>query len=273
MYYNQQKPFALAPAVLGLLLFVLPLSSCMKDNSQQGGGKVAEVSFSIAGVRDGGLGGRETKATTFTEDLEVLLSQTRPAATPTLSICSTTVPSRKYQAQVGETIPLPLDTYSVTGTCTGIVVEACLAGGMSKTPSYQINQTITVTEESSEFPLTAQFTCFAVVLDTRECTGYRHSYVNASMVDITTWVQNGDTKLVYVTPTAEITSDKPYKIQAIPADPAEYESQTYKLTSSGGAGTLRLSNGKWYCFSPKGVDTASGDIGVDFPEWEQGITE
>lgn len=260
-------------AAASLFLASSLVSSCSKESgeTQQMPTKTAVITFSISGAQSGGM--PQTKGTTLEEGIGAILQATKPTGTPILTIKSKTISSRKYTAEVGEQIALPLDTYTVTGTFNTKTEDHAMPGTLHKTPPYQINQTITVTEESAEFPLTAQYTCFALILDTRQCTKYQHTYINNAYADLGTWYEADSLKIIYLKPEGEITKEKPYYIKAFPVNLAEFEKKEYKMVSEKANGYVQAVNGKWYLFSPQACDTASGDLGISLPDWQQGATE
>lgn len=246
------------------LLFML---SCTKDkNSEVDGTSI--VTFSIPGVNSGSIG---TKATL--DDISSALVATQPTQTPTLTIRSTADNSVSYTAEVGTPISLPYGTYQVTGTYTARNIGGGLAGYVYKNPCYSINQTVEILEGSTELALTAKYTCFALILDTDECLDYKHYMSNSTYVDMPDWAEVGKIKVVYVVPSGTIADDKPYKIKAIPKDADSYGAKEYAMISGQKAGYITIENGKWYKFSPRSLKTEIGNIGIGFPNWEQGNTQ
>jgi hypothetical protein len=258
------KGVTAAVCAVATLSFVL---SCTKEQVSEAE-RSSVVTFSIPGVSSGSI---STKASL--DDITAALVATQPTATPTLTIRSTADNSVSYTAEVGTPISLPFGTYTVTGKYTAKNIGGCLAGYVYKNPCYSVSQTIEVEEGTTALSLSATYTSFALVLDTDECSGYKHYQSNNTYSNIEDWAEVGKIKIVYITPNETVEDYKLYKLKALPADETIYEPREYSMISGEKAGFIHIATGKWYKFSPRSTQAEIGDIGIGFPEWEQGATE
>ena len=266
MYHKHTITQGLTVSVLAVALS-FSMQSCIKGDREMQE-NLATVTFSIPGMSSGAM--PTTKATT--DDIQAALLATRPTGTPSLTIASSENSSQTYSAKVGTPVSIPYGRYVVTANYLPDSEGIGLGGSLHKTPSYAIEQTVEITEATTGITLEAKYTSFAIILDTDECAKYQHSYINNTYVDIPAWAEVGNIKLIYVKPNPIIETSKPYKIKAFPKDTENYSTREYSLITSEQEGYIKVATGKWYRFSPKSSSAQIGDIGIGFPEWEQGET-
>lgn len=225
-------------------------------------GDAMMVTFQVGGIRTGEIGTKGGSP-------DAILSATAPAGEISLKIVSTTNQARKYTAQPGTPIALPVDTYQVTGEYIPAAAAQVWHGTAYKEPRFSVSSTIKVTEAESTFTIPARYDCFALVINFQECAKYRHTNANVTQEDITQWEVLDDYGVLYVNCVSSWTASIPYTIQAYPVDTAEGEMQSYPLITAGAGGKI-VENGKWYCFSPGRVEKLTGTIATSFPAWEDG---
>ena len=236
---------------------ILSLLACSKQEVSY-----KTVVFSLPAVQSGSM----TKADAVA--VSTALSAANPKTMPFITIQSTSVAGRCYKSRVGQSVTLPLDTYTVTGTyapSTGIAKFLNLR--ISDEPSYKIEQTITVTEDSSVYELGVIYQCFALVIDSSVSSKYSFINEGGAVAPVTSFVFTDGIGVCFGVPSV---SAPVYSLTVSPADEVNYEATTYRLGYGSGQGDIMLSYGKWYCFSPGEVTTQSGNLGIAYPEWEAG---
>lgn len=223
------------------------------------------VSFRVDGVVNGGM---PTKG-----DAEVaeVLSGIAPAYAPTLTIQSKTNPKRVYTARPGDVLTLAVDSYHVTGEGGGGGQKSIFGGKIYTSPLYAIDQDVVVGEDGGEYVLNGFYTCFAVVYDCADVASLGFSDVtNSGYVGPDVWVGDEQYHVSFVVRSGgSWTASQPLKVSVVPVDDVNYEETEYRISYGPGA-QVGVSNGRWYLFSPSGVDVASGDIDVNLPGWEKG---
>lgn len=233
-----------------LFLSVLILSSCMKTSEQT-------IIVKISSIQIGSL----TKV-----DPSGAFEATTPTAIPDLTLQSTSIPARKYTVSNGEAVTVPLDTYQVTGSYSPIQEGAVQGGSVYSRPPFSVSGEITVVTGRDTYSVPAIYDCFALVLDPDLTEKYRIRNTAGSMFDLP-WVFGSSVKVAYIQATWTFPA---MTLQSVPVDLANYETTSYGLVTDKSYEGFLVENGKWYCFTPNGVETNSGTIGIDFPQWEQG---
>ena len=221
----------------------------------------ATVCINIGGVRSGAI-------TKSIDEVGAALAATAPSATPTLTLQSTEVALRKYTATPGESVTVPVGEYRVTASYQPAVVGDASGNNIYKTPSYKVDETIIVTEGADEYTVTASYDCFALVIDYDECEAYRHNQYQ-QMVDFAFFTKTGTVGVAYIG-LEYLWGSINYRLIVVPKDKVEHEETEYHIVATDGYSGVKVEAGKWYSFSPNGVTTTSGSIGISTPEWVRG---
>ena len=239
-----------------LLAVMLSVFSCQKASTLS-----REVRFSLPF-----LSGDLTKADLA--EIETALSAANPTTAPYNTIQSTSVEARHYTCRVGQSVTLPLDTYSVTGTYAPEVGLQKFRGlTIANEPTYVISETIVVTEDSDVFTLGAEYKCFALVLDKSVSKSYSLVNTGGALSPVSAYVTTGDVSVCFGVASSATGS---YSLTVAPVDNVNYEPTTIGLGFGGGSGAVALEYGKWYSFSADAAITSSGNMGVNFPTWVNG---
>ena len=246
--------------LFGLLLFV----SCskkieIKETQYQ------EVSISINGVQTG----RFTKASS--SSILNVIEEMFPTSGVTFKLTSTTNSSRVYNIALGESLSIPLDTYTVTARYKPYVVGNTFKNGeITQSPRFSVESTITVTSSQSNYVVDAIYQCWALVIDYTVCSKYRHLGYSYSEEDFTYFATSGNLGIAFIN--GEWT-DSPYTITAVPKSTEFHEPKTYSFVSNRNYDGIYVENGKWYCLNPESVATTSGDLSINYPKWTEGSIE
>lgn len=243
-----------------MMAAALSVASCISTVSEP-----VTVLFSLSGVRAGTL----TKAADGNE-IDAALTATNPPDDIVITLTSTSVSTRVYTATIGTPVTLPADTYRVTGNYKPRAVGDAVGNDIYKSPSYAIDETVTIGEEGGQYPLTARYTCFALVIDYTENAMYRHWQGNAvGWVEFPHFTRTGDVGVAYIG-LDYIWDSINYQLKVIPKDMINYEETLYTLVGKARAGCFKVEAGRWYAFSASGVATVAGDLSISFPAWIDG---
>ena len=203
-----------------------------------------------------------------------IFAATAPATPITLTLQSKTVAERRYTVQTGEDITVPLDTYTVTGAYAPFEEGKILSGAkVFARPPFSISGEIVVCDGEDTYLAPASYDCAAIILDATECPLYKTYDYSGNMVAFPHMQTLGSVKVAYVSGSWSFPA---LTIQAMPEDPAEQEAAVYQCVSDPewlSDGVILIENGKWYKFSPKNAQTASGGITTGLPEWQRGGEE
>ena len=246
--------------LFGLLLFV----SCSKKIEIQEI-PYQEVSISINGVQSGKL--TRASASSVLDVIEGLF----PSTGITFKLTSTTNSSRVYNIDLGESLSIPLDTYEVTARYRPYVIGNTFKNGdITQSPRFSVQSTITITSAQSNYVVDAIYECWALVIDYTTCSKYRHLGYSYSEEDFTYFATSGNLGVAFIH--GEWT-DSPYTITAVPKSIELYEPKTYSFVTNRNYNGIYVENGKWYCLSAANVETTSGELSVNYPEWTEGDLE
>lgn len=221
------------------------------------------VNFVVSGVQSGPL----TKA--VSDALEATASPTTGAE---LVIQSKTVTARTYTGIVGTPVTLAYDAYEVYGSYAPESFGTQFYSTVYKIPCYSLSGDVEVTEADENYPLTASYTCFAVVVDFTKVSKVEMSSRADMLSEFTTFTRSGDYGIVYLK-MANYTASTPFRVRVTALDASTHESAEYALSKSGTSGTIKVEAGKWYLFNPTAVETTSGDFSVSLPGFDEGATE
>lgn len=238
------------------ILFALSaVVACAKAEPEE---RLAPVTFRIGNVITGDI------ATRSAADV---LTASAPAGPFTVKLRSTTNPNRTYSVTAGDEVAVALDTYSAT--CNYYPAESVrlLRGRLYAEPCFYASATITVNGDGA-FTIPASYDCAALIIDRTKAAAY--TVRGASDYEaIANWTNAGDFGVVYYYPPGWSDTSASSLI-VTPADDVNFGETTFSYTTAPVAGSVRLQPGKWYIFNPEAVETASGEIGFDYPGWEAG---
>ena len=228
-----------------LLLTVLALSACSK------GEEYVTVRFDL-GVESGPI------TRTMPDGLSDALEATQPSGPFSLKAQST---------------DNDLRSYSVTGSGVGGSISEITNGTLYSSPSWSLSSEVTVTQNSTDFSLSASYTCPAFVFDLSE-VDYVEFANSANIVKITSFPGTEDFGVVYPkNGSTSWISSKSLWLYVYPVDKVNGETALYKIispSSSASSEFTQVRNGYWYKFSPGKVDVVSGSLNMGFNEWQEG---
>lgn len=206
------------------------------------------------------------------DGLSDALSETSPTGPFSLTAQSTENSLRSYSVTSGVPETIAVGRYSLTGKGVGGFISKITGGNLYSSPTWSVSEDVTVTESSTEFSLTALYTCPAFVFDLSE-VDYVEFSNGADIFTLTSFPGTDEYGVVYPKPDQYWLPSKPLWVYVYPKDKVNGETSLYKvITPSSGADAelTQVRNGYWYKFSPGKVDVVSGSIGVSFPEWLDG---
>lgn len=240
-----------------LALAVLLAVGCAKENPTAG---EASVTF-LVGIQSGEMP---------TKGVAEVLAGIVPSGSLQLTIRSTTNSQRVYQVTAGQPATIAIDTYQVTGQYTPAAPFICTRGQIYAEPRFSVSTSVAVDGNEDAIAVPVVWDCFAVVRDCSRVASIQATNANASFEELTAWAGNDDYKVAFVTCTSGWDANYALRLLVTPVDGVNYQPTTFRLVTTPVAGSISVRNGYWYEFSPEGVATRSGSLGLTFPEWTEG---
>lgn len=236
------------------------LFSCAKPE------ELVSVRFNL-GVESGPI----TRA--MPDGLSDALDATLPSGPFSLKAQSTDNDLRSYSVTTGVPITMAVGGYSVTGSGVGSSISEITNGTLYSSPTWSLSSEVTVTQNTTDFSLSASYTCPAFVFDLSE-VDYVEFANGANIVKITSFPGTEDFGVVYPkNGSTSWISSKSLWLYVYPVDKVNGETALYKIispSSSASGDFTQVRNGYWYKFSPGKVDVVSGSINMGFNEWQEG---
>lgn len=239
-----------------LLLLSALILSCSKGET------LVSVRFDL-GVESGPI----TRA--MPDGLTDALSATAPAGPFSLSAQSNENSLRSYAVTTGIQIQMAVGGYTLSGKGTGGLLSKISSGNLYSSPSWSVSEDVTVTESSTEFSLSASYTCPAFVFDLSE-VDYVEFSNGADIYALTSFPGTDSFGVVYPKPDQFWIASKPLWMYVYPKDKVNCETALYKIitpSANADAELTQVRNGYWYKFSPGKVDVVSGSMGITFSQW------
>ena len=174
-----------------------------------------------------------------------------------------------FVVNTGEYTPIPSDTYNVSGTVLGDVVGGILTAdyaSVTLTPSIRINQTLTITDDETDYTLSGEYKCFALVWDDEIVERIEFKDVYGTTYQMPS-LERGDTRLVFVQ--GELQTNY-LTLTIYPKDTETYTETEFVIATKGGTGLSRAEFGKWYMLNPAYGGAQPKWIGLDLPQFTQG---
>lgn len=174
-----------------------------------------------------------------------------------------------FVVQTGTYQELPSGTYNVSGTYMGAEEGGILSanlGAVSLSPAVRINQTLTITDEETEYSLAGSYFCFALVWDDAlvDRIEFRDAYGNTHTMPSLT---RNDTHLVFVQGYLETNY---LNLTIYPKDTDTYAETEYTIATKGGTGLRKAEYGKYYVIAPTFGGNQPKWIQLDLPDFVQG---
>lgn len=216
------------------------------------------ISLSIGGVRTG----------TICKGATDILSSTAPTGIPTLTLTSEDG-EHIYTVTPGEAVSVRLGKYTVTGAYIPDALSSIPSFGFAYAePRYKVKCEIEVVEGTSEYEVSASYTCWALLIDYASTEKYRCTDAAGNWADVGCLTKVGDYGVAYIW-SAGASAKNSCSLSAVPVDTETYDETTYTICWNGSTGVV-VENGKWYMFSAGEAARESGDIAIGLPEWEDG---
>lgn len=257
--WNLQGVRGMKRMVMGVAIAALLLvAGCAGSEMLQ------EIRIEVGGVQVGQMG---------TKSAEDVLSATAAGGDVLLVLKGVDVTTRRYEVVSGQSVSVPVGRYKVTGEWkNGQKLGEAMYNAVYAQPCYSVDAEINVVEGQSEYRVEGVYTCFALVIDYAECEKYRHQSVSKADWSDFAWMQRvGDWGVAYIGFGAQWGTNGKYMVSAVPVDLERYEERQYGLVNLAGQAGVLVEAGKWYKLSAREVTFQSGTIGVDLPEWVQGL--
>ena len=231
------------------------LAACTKETPEE----TCTVTFGFGNIITG----------TMTKSATSILEASAPAGPFTVKLTSKTNSRRTYQVSAGEPAVIAVDSYRATCTyIPGGAVEV-YRGKVYREPSFYVDTEIQV-EGDGTITLPASYDCWALIIDREKAADYAINNAGTP-VSITSWSGDEQMGVVYVRPVGwNDTSTQ--TLTVTPADDVNYGITSYRIATGQVTGAIQVQRGRWYVFNPDAVETSSGQIGITFPEWEQGAS-
>lgn len=236
------------------IIAALLLAACSIDPP------TATVRINVGGVRSGAI----------TKSVDEALSATAPTGTITLELQSTTTSIRRYTTTAGSEITVPIDEYRVTGTYAPTAIADAYYCNAYTQPKYTVDGTIRVTEGTESYTVDASYDCFALLIDLTDAEGLKHRNGDEWRdTDYLTTV--GNYGVAYIDFASNWSASNPYRLRVVAADKEHHEDAEYRLAHSATSTIIAVERGKWYLLGSNEVTSQSGSIGINLPEWTQGL--
>lgn len=247
---------------------VLALACSVREGGVQNS-KEIEVRFNVSGVRSG------TIATKSVEDgtVEAALAATGATGVPQLELQSLEVGGRHYTVSVGETVSIPIGTYSVMGRYVPAQkVTTIHDNGVYREPEYVVSAEVEIREGVTSYDVPASYDCWALVVDKSDVSGvnWKDSFLQdwrtLSVPDA-----SGGLGVLYVSTQASWEGTAPTYWKFDPKDEVNNESREYMIvTRSNNNGYMVVRPGRWYLFGTNAVEREDGEIGITLGGWQKG---
>ena len=219
------------------------------------------VRFDIGGVQSGPM----TKSA-----VGDAIAATQQYGTPTITLQSKTVASRRVTVTAGQDASVPIDTYTATVDYRPTELMTCIVGPVYATPSYAVDEEVKVIADKDRYTLTARFTCAAFVMNHADVSAYK-------VDDRTGWKTLGfdaasGYEVRYVKLTNPVESMAKTTLRATAVDADAREDAEYEIAWLGYTGEVTLEAGNWYLFPSRAVDMTSGTFGLSFGGFHEGFS-
>lgn len=203
------------------------------------------------------------------------LSATAPVGPFSLVARSEDNELRSYSVTTGVPLTMAVGGYEVTGSGSGETVCSVRSGRLCSSPSWTVDESVEVGTESSEYSVTASYSCFALVFDRSEVDRVETLDSSGAVVELEMPGDAGHWVLYARTDGAGVwTRNSPLYVYVYPEDEVYGEVRMYMVGNvqggTSGSDYLNAEYGRWYRLSPGRVEVTSGSMGVNFPEWTEG---
>lgn len=234
-----------------LFLFLILLAGCAQLPPQE-----VSVRFGLSFYESGQF---PTKG--FSEEI----AATIPSAVGlVLTNTSTNV---EYNVATGESITLPVGTYTVTGQHVPTATQLCYGTTkyLCKTPGITVEDEVTVEAGTANYSVAATYTGFAVGVLPSECSAWKVKIKTGSFEDVDRIEAEG---LWWVFGYGSFSSTQPLDMTLVPISGSNF---THRLVMSNPDENMTLvENGKWYILHPTMTTTQAGTFGLSLPPWVSG---
>ena len=244
-------------AILAALIGSAVLVSCNKETTTTPTNNTRYFSYEMTG------GSMYTRAPQ-SDDVLSIINDALPE-----HISCTFEGSKFFVVETGTYHEIPSGTYTVSGTYVGEQYGGILSansGAISTSPAVQINQTLEITDDETNYSLSGSYFCFALVWDDAlvDRIEFRDAYGKTYQMPC---LEKNDTRLVFV----QGYLDTNYlSLTIYPKDTATYAETEYTIATKGGSGLKKAEWGKWYIIAPSFGGNQPKWIGLDLPAFEQG---
>ena len=200
-----------------------------------------------------------------TKGIADAIASTLPAS---LDLTLTDTDGNTWTATTGQTIRLPVGTYSVTGGNEPPVVQQITSSGFRYTthqPIVKVEDTITIEEGVTQYFVDAFYQSFAVGVLPSEVIVWEATFKGS--VDDVDCIKTDDLWLVFVT--GNLTGASCFApVLTTPAGKVKQFS-IYTNPADANAGGIMAEYGKWYILHPEAYQ--SGLLGLNLPIWTEGL--
>lgn len=234
------------------------LASCTKEATQTQPPKTRFFSYEMA---SGSM--YQTRSVTSDAVLSIIND-----ALPETVACNFSG-EKNFVVKTGEYSEIPSGTYSVSGTYIGKTVGGMLSqdlGAVTLSPAVKINQTLTVTDEETNYTLSGTYFCFAIVWDATEVERIEFTDAYGKTYEMPS-LENGNTRLAFVQ--GELINNF-LCMSVYPVDTENYQTSEYTIATRTGNGLDYAEFGKWYMVSPSLGGNQPKWLGLELPDFVQG---
>ena len=199
-----------------------------------------------------------------TKGIAADIAATIPASVP-LTLTNTAT-SAVYNVNTGESITLPIGTYSVAGTYNPTLLQGIVGTTRftSRTPKIVVSDEVSVEAGTESYIVSASYQSFAVGVLPSEVSAWTGRFKgNIAAVE---YNEGDDLHWIFVT--GNIDPSNYFYTTITPISGSE---RTFTFITSGELeGAVLAEYGKWYIMHPAAPTTQSGSFTLDLPTWQEG---
>ena len=234
---------------LKFILFLIPALICCKKETID----LQRVTFNYEMVESHSM---VTKAFSANDIIELIESQLN--TNPTVYLKSKTT-GLTYSVKIGNEYMLPIDEYDVTYESSEPIYTT------TSSPTFYINETISIIAGQSIYTLHAKYSCFCVVFNLKEVVAVRSTPYDPIMI------KSGEIGLTFVPNKWNKSTTSEIEFTLKVDNNSTYEQTTYKFSKNYKSGYILFELGKYYILSPNTVSKNNSTTQIEFDNWMEGV--
>lgn len=236
--------------IICLFLILISIISCKKETSQE----FVSVNFSYQIIEANSM--VKTKVVRQ-EIIDIIYSKLPDEISFSLKSKETGI---SYTCNTKESKMLPLGDYIVTYKSNEPIYQTCTS------PTFKINQEISVTKDSKNIILNATYTCFAIIVDLEKINSISTNIGNRQV----NLVKFNTTGITFIPNTWNGNKISDISFILYVDNNSNYEQTTFRFTETYNKGCVLFEYGKYYIISPSEVTKSSTSFEIKYPEFIEG---